>query len=51
MAVVNEFLFVCMIAALAVVIALARDDTFFAFLFATAGGFALGSAALRSGDK
>jgi hypothetical protein len=30
---------------------LARDDTFFAFLFATAGCFALGSAALRSGDK
>jgi hypothetical protein len=51
MAVVNELLFLCGIADLAAVIALARDHTFFAFLFAMAGGFALCSAVLRSGDK
>ena len=51
MAVVSELLILCGIASLAGVIALARDEMFFAVLFAMAGAFALGSAVLRSGDK
>jgi hypothetical protein len=51
MALVNELLVLAAVANLAAVTALARDYTFFAFLFAMAGGYALGSAVLRSGIK
>jgi hypothetical protein len=51
MAVVSELLLLCWIASLAGVIALARDEMFFAVLFAMAGAFALGSAVLRSCNK
>jgi hypothetical protein len=51
MAAVTELLVLAAVADLAAVIALARDYAFFAFLFGMAGGYALGSAVLRSGIK
>ena len=55
--VVKELVLLCLIATLAALVAVARDETFFAAYFATASGFALTcrgagrSLALQAGDK
>ena len=49
--VVSELLMLCLMAALAAVIAMAREDVFFAFFFATTSGFALSWAVREAGEK
>jgi hypothetical protein len=48
---VKELLMLCLIATLAALIALAREDAFFTTVFATASGFILSFAVRQTGDK